>query len=97
MDYERIEEVSIPKSVYTGTGDQLFDFLASTIKNFMAKCHAQQNGCAPAPADNNPGGLPAIGFCFSFAMEQTALNAGAWPARSASHGKEYFSTFICGS
>lgn len=30
-------EVAIPQEVYTGTGDQLFDFLAATLKDFIDK------------------------------------------------------------
>lgn len=66
-----LKQVALPREVYTGTCTQLFDFLAQTLASFIRE--QQQAG-------NNGGagmcGLPIVGFCFSFAMEQAALDSG---------------------
>ncbi|GBF92337.1 hexokinase [Raphidocelis subcapitata] len=59
-----IEQVAIPREVYTGTADQLFGFLARSMRDFISR--------------HNPTDLsarPTVGFCFSFPMEQLALNS----------------------
>ena len=63
------EQFAIPRDVYTGTARGLFDFLASQLKEFIAK-HAEK--CPSLRA----GAPPVVGFCFSFAMEQLSLNSG---------------------
>lgn len=42
QDQQQIHQVAIPSDVYTGTGRQLFDFLAKSILEFMAK----HEGCS---------------------------------------------------
>lgn len=37
QESQTTHEVAIPKEVYTGTGDQLFGFLANTLKDFITK------------------------------------------------------------
>mmetsp|Transcript_19097 Transcript_19097/g.32760 ORF Transcript_19097/g.32760 Transcript_19097/m.32760 type:complete len:807 (-) Transcript_19097:874-3294(-) len=64
---QETQEVAIPLQKYTGTGTALFDFLAVTLKEFM-----DEHGGSSAPN----GGDPVVGFCFSFALNQTALNEG---------------------
>lgn len=54
---------SIPDDVKTGTGDELFGFLADSVARFCA-----------LECGGNPHG--SLGFTFSFPVEQTALNAG---------------------
>lgn len=59
-----IEQMAIPREVYTGTAAMLFDFFANTTKDFMSR--------------HNPEDLkanPTVGFCFSFPMEQLALDS----------------------
>jgi len=63
-----MEVVSIPKEVYTGKGEQLFDFLAASVKSFIE----QHGGCSNLKS----GQLPVVGFCFSFPLKQTALDKG---------------------
>ncbi|KXZ50618.1 hypothetical protein GPECTOR_15g301 [Gonium pectorale] len=80
-----VEEVALPREVYTGPGEALFDFLARTLSAFIARHHTQQPQSQPSPAAHNPdgkpaagsaAGLPVVGFCFSFAVEQTGLASG---------------------
>ena len=54
---------SIPDDVKTGTGDELFGFLADSVARFCA-----------LECGGNPHG--SLGFTFSFPVEQTELNAG---------------------
>jgi hexokinase len=61
-------QVAIPPEVYTGPGTGLFDFLARELAAFMTT----HGGCSASRA----GRLPVVGFCFSFPMNQTAIDAG---------------------
>ncbi|GIL69534.1 hypothetical protein Vretimale_13553 [Volvox reticuliferus] len=83
-----VEEVTLPKEIYTGPGDKLFDYLATTLKSFIDR----HRGSAAAAATSAPPfqqlqpsqdqqPLPVLGFCFSFAVEQDGLASGkllAW-------------------
>nr|QNL10624.1 hexokinase [Haematococcus lacustris] len=65
---QELHEVALPVEVYTGSCTQLFDFLAHTLTGFIR----EHGGCNSMKA----GGLPVVGFCFSFPTHQTALDAG---------------------
>jgi hexokinase len=65
-----LKQVALPREVYTGSCTQLFDFLAQTLADFIRE--QQQAG----NHGHGKCGLPVVGFCFSFAMEQAALNIG---------------------
>lgn len=75
-----VDEVSLPKEVYTGSGNDLFDFLATTLKRFIDRHEPPSDdaaGAAPGEAPPRPpASLPVLGFCFSFAIKQTALDSG---------------------
>ncbi|KAI8475386.1 MAG: hexokinase [Monoraphidium minutum] len=58
-----IEQVAIPRDVYTGTADALFGFLARCMHDFVAKTRTAEDAAEPV-----------VGFCFSFPMEQAALD-----------------------
>lgn len=84
-----VEEVTLPKHIYTGPGDRLFDFLATTLKSFIDRhsaATAAPSGGAPPPSplsssQQQEPPLPVLGFCFSFAVEQDGLASGkllAW-------------------
>jgi hexokinase len=45
-----VEEVSLPKEIYTGTGDKLFDFLAVTLKSFIDRHQAAAAAAKAAAA-----------------------------------------------
>jgi len=71
VEAAEMEQLAIPREVYTGSADQLFDFLARPLARLVARMEAA--GAVPS----GPGApRPAVGFCFSFALEQTALDAG---------------------
>ncbi|KAG2425714.1 hypothetical protein HXX76_013556 [Chlamydomonas incerta] len=61
-----VAEVALPREVYEGTGAQLFDFLATTLRDFIWRHSAAGDKAAQ----------PVVGFCFSFAVEQSGLAAG---------------------
>lgn len=65
-----MRQVAIPREVYTGSCNQLFDFLAEALVHFIKEQSKTQNN------GNSVSGPPVIGFCFSFAVEQAALNSG---------------------
>lgn len=65
-----LKQVALPREVYTGSCMQLFDFLAQTLADFIRE--QQQAG----NHGHGKCGMPVVGFCFSFAMEQDALNSG---------------------
>ncbi|EFJ42371.1 hexokinase [Volvox carteri f. nagariensis] len=70
-----VEEVTLPKEIYTGAGDKLFDYLATTLKSFIDRHSIPPSASQPQPT------LPVLGFCFSFAVEQDGLDSGrllAW-------------------
>jgi hexokinase len=48
----------------TGTGEALFDFIATSVKDFVDK---------HPPSEKNA----QIGFTFSFPVKQTAINSGS--------------------
>lgn len=66
VDATVLEQMAIPKEVYTGTGDQLFDFLAQCVREFMSRHETEED---------RKSGRPTVGFCFSFPMEQLALDS----------------------
>ncbi|GLI62661.1 hypothetical protein VaNZ11_005336, partial [Volvox africanus] len=87
-----VEEVTLPKEIYTGPGDKLFDYLATTLKSFI-DCHRAAAATATAATSVPPSErtsspsqqpqnsqdqppLPVLGFCFSFAVEQDGLASG---------------------
>ncbi|KAF8070974.1 HXK1 [Scenedesmus sp. PABB004] len=70
IEEQVMKQVAIPKEVYTGTSTQLFDFLALQLADFIKEQEARHKvDAATAPA-------PVVGFCFSFAVEQQALDSG---------------------
>lgn len=71
VDETVMKQVAIPRECYTGTSNQLFDFLASELAGFISEQEAKQKGNGVTSA-----GPPVVGFCFSFAVEQQALNSG---------------------
>eukprot|EP00879_Flechtneria_rotunda_P019548 GHRR01020535.1.p1 GENE.GHRR01020535.1~~GHRR01020535.1.p1 ORF type:complete len:376 (+),score=140.95 GHRR01020535.1:786-1913(+) len=68
-----MKQVAIPRDCYTGTAAKLFDFLAGQLAEFIREQEAKHDGTSATNAQNE---LPVVGFCFSFAVEQTALNSG---------------------
>ncbi|CAG0901734.1 unnamed protein product [Darwinula stevensoni] len=60
---EEVKYYKVPEEVRLGPGEQLFDFLADCIKDFLEKKHYT-------------GEKLTLGFCFSFPMHQKALNVG---------------------
>lgn len=64
VDKSVIEQVAIPREVYTGDAARLFGFLADSLKGFIAR-HKPEDLQA----------RPTVGFCFSFPMEQAALDS----------------------
>ncbi|XP_044454467.1 hexokinase-4, chloroplastic [Triticum aestivum] len=62
------EQVSIPKEIMHGTTEELFDFIAARLSNFVAKeggnFHLQE------------GRKREIGFTFSFPVKQTSIDSG---------------------
>lgn len=91
IEYQNTQEASIPHAAYTGTGTELFDFIARTVASFIsaekkqATPLANGNGAAVkegGEAQEKEKALPVLGFCFSFAMEQTAVNAGGRSIRA---------------
>jgi hexokinase len=71
VEAAEMEQVAIPRHVYTGTAEQLFDFLARPLARLVQR--VQASGALPT----GPGApRPAVGFCWSFPLEQTALDAG---------------------
>ncbi|KAF6256737.1 hexokinase [Scenedesmus sp. NREL 46B-D3] len=69
IEEQTMKQVAIPKPVYTGSCNQLFDFLAEQLADFIKEQETKQQGAADAA-------VPVVGFCFSFAVEQHALNSG---------------------
>ena len=66
---EDVEYYSVPENKRLGAGEDLFDFLAQCIADFVAKKELSQEKSMP------------LGFTFSFPMEQKGLNVGilvAW-------------------
>ncbi|KAG2452945.1 hypothetical protein HYH02_002282 [Chlamydomonas schloesseri] len=61
-----VQEVALPREVYEGSGQQLFDFLATTLRDFIWRHSAAGNKAVQ----------PVLGFCFSFAVEQSGLASG---------------------
>lgn len=59
-----IEQMAIPREAYTGTATHLFDFLAKCLKEFIVRTRTEEDAAAPV-----------VGFCFSFPMEQAALDS----------------------
>ncbi|WIA31832.1 hypothetical protein OEZ86_002699 [Tetradesmus obliquus] len=70
IEEQVMKQVAIPKAVYTGSCNQLFDFLAEQLADFIKEQEARHKDAAASAA------LPVVGFCFSFAVEQQALNSG---------------------
>ncbi|KAF5830028.1 hexokinase [Dunaliella salina] len=66
VECTEMTEVSIPPNVYKGTGQQLFDFLATTLKDFIKEHKSKSSDMR----------VPVVGFCFSFPMDQTSLTQG---------------------
>lgn len=69
VDSTELFEVAIPNHIYTGSGTQLFDFMAAALTEFIRR-HANER---PALVDDTG---PLVGFCFSYAMDQKALDSG---------------------
>lgn len=67
VEKQVMQQVAIPREVYTGSCNQLFDFLAQALAAFI-KQQEKVHGSS--------GKEPVVGFCFSFAVEQSALNSG---------------------
>ncbi|CAN0901459.1 HXK1 [Linum grandiflorum] len=61
-------EVSIPPQVMTGTSDELFDFIAQALKNFV---ETEGEDLKPSP-----GRVRELGFTFSFPVSQTSISSG---------------------
>jgi hexokinase len=71
VEAAEMEQLAIPRHVYTGTQEQLFDFLARPLAKMVQRMQAA--GAVPT----GPGApRPAVGFCWSFPLEQTALDSG---------------------
>ncbi|CAG0878833.1 unnamed protein product [Darwinula stevensoni] len=58
-----VKYYNVPEEVRLGPGEDLFDFLADCIKDFLEEKH-------------HVGEKLTLGFCFSFPMYQQALNVG---------------------
>lgn len=71
VEAAEMEQLAIPRHVYTGSQEQLFDFLARPLARMVQRMQA--SGAVPT----GPGSpRPAVGFCWSFPLEQTALDSG---------------------
>jgi hexokinase len=66
-----MKQVAIPRDCYTGSSNKLFDFLAGQLAGFIREQEEKhkKNGITSE-------GTPVVGFCFSFAVEQHALDSG---------------------
>ena len=76
--HEDVEYYSVQEETRLGSGEKLFDFLASCIADFVQKKLGQDPPMMP------------LGFTFSFPMEQTGLNQGvlvSWTKSFNASGK----------
>lgn len=64
----------ISANLQSGTAADLFDFIATTIKELLAKADENEHIKGDQAGDTNA--QADIGFTFSFPLNQTALNAG---------------------
>ncbi|KAL4578969.1 hypothetical protein LXL04_015104 [Taraxacum kok-saghyz] len=62
------EQVSIPQDIMFGTSEELFDFIASALANFVKK----EGGKFVLPNDRSR----ETGFTFSFPVKQTSIDSG---------------------
>eukprot|EP00775_Hariotina_reticulata_P009697 gene9697-9856_t len=84
IEKQVMRQVAIPKEAYTGTCNQLFDFLAIQLADFIKEQECGEDAALSGASSNHhptdgraeAAKLPVVGFCFSFAVEQTALNCG---------------------
>ncbi|CAL4065094.1 unnamed protein product, partial [Meganyctiphanes norvegica] len=60
---ELVDHYHIPDKTRLGPGEDLFDFLARCISDFLSKHNIEANGMK-------------LGFCFSFPMNNKAINVG---------------------
>eukprot|EP00878_Enallax_costatus_P020038 GHUV01021167.1.p1 GENE.GHUV01021167.1~~GHUV01021167.1.p1 ORF type:complete len:457 (+),score=164.86 GHUV01021167.1:206-1576(+) len=67
-----MKQVAIPRECYTGNSNKLFDFLATTLADFIREQEEKHKKHGITTAD----GSPVVGFCFSFAVEQDSLDSG---------------------
>ncbi|MFQ6667566.1 hypothetical protein Gotur_033542 [Gossypium turneri] len=65
---KQFEEVSIPRSLMTGTSDALFDFIVAELAKFVA-----QEGM---DFELRPGRQRELGFTFSFPVLQSSISSG---------------------
>lgn len=68
VEHQKLHEVKVPAHLYDASGRELFDWMATCLAGFMAEDEREHRMA--------PGSLPVVGFCFSFAMEQRALDCG---------------------
>ncbi|XP_011045448.1 PREDICTED: hexokinase-3-like [Populus euphratica] len=63
-----VERQPIPQHLLTSTSEDLFDFIASTLKQFVEK---EESGSEPSPVRTRE-----LGFTFSFPVKQSSLRSG---------------------
>ncbi|KAL9458660.1 hypothetical protein AB3S75_007514 [Citrus x aurantiifolia] len=63
-----VERQPIPPELMTGTSEDLFDFIASALQQFVEK---EGNGSEPPPIRRRE-----LGFTFSFPVKQTSVSSG---------------------
>ncbi|PNT56616.1 hypothetical protein POPTR_001G254800v4 [Populus trichocarpa] len=63
-----VERQPIPQHLMTSTSEDLFDFIASTLKQFVEK---EESGSEPSPVRTRE-----LGFTFSFPVKQSSLRSG---------------------
>ncbi|KAJ6315604.1 hypothetical protein OIU78_018972 [Salix suchowensis] len=63
-----VERRPIPQHLMTSTSEDLFDFIASTLKQFVEK---EESGSEPSPVRTRE-----LGFTFSFPVKQSSLRSG---------------------
>lgn len=63
-----IEQVAIPRAVYTGTAAQLFDFLATSLRDFIAAHNPGDLKVGVLASGLRGRGLAAAGWCCRFAF-----------------------------
>jgi hexokinase len=68
----RKKDFQVPGELRSGPVSKLYDMLARATVDFVTECGID----ASQLTTHGSKGRPVLGFCFSFPMEQTALDSG---------------------
>ncbi|GER40767.1 hexokinase [Striga asiatica] len=63
-----VERQPIPQHLMTGTSEELFDYIATSLKDFVER---EENASEPSQGETN-----RLGFTFSFPVKQTSSSSG---------------------